>query len=279
MSIGKVIFTDLEPDDILGIILILENATNEDNIIFYLSYGNFNEKKKILEKILECYKLKNIEIFIDDKIEPKLNSGLYDILIITNPELCCKCFGLFKNKMRNVIISGGHYKNICSYNWSNDIDSTIKFFEQLSEININKCVLFSSHMFAERYNGYYNSDKFPKVIDKIFGSKKKQFEILCENVKQWDENIIKKYPEIIKRISEKNIGKQFAPMDVVTSLYFIGFDIGAILQKYALKIKKESNECELSETAVNNVTYNPIFVVDNINIEKINDFIIECAEK
>lgn len=250
------IATDVEADDFLALIMIIEHfikfKISFKNLIIYTCLGNANKKKLIVEKLLESYNIKDKVVYAginglketykeegvnilneaEQKIKecepekiPSLKNCRVDFLILMNPLGVLNILEEYVagDKIEKIYVMGGYFKEKCTYNWSIDLRATEKFLNLITSYKI-KTIVYSSHMFAENYNGYYNKDKHPEIIKEIFeNNNKKSILLFKEMVKNWDNYVTSNGTdeEMVKRIGKEHIGKQFAPADVVCAVGYI----------------------------------------------------------
>lgn len=265
------IVTDVEPDDFLAIIMVIEHfiktKTSFKNLLICSSLMNANKKKLIIKKLLESYNIKDDIVFSgynglkpeykqegvniltenERKIE-RIENEIYeqfvefttdskiDILMLANPVTISNLLKGYENNVNKIYIMGGHFNNNCSYNFSINMKATTEFFDWVKKFE-KECFIYSSHMFAANYNGYYNEKKFPDVIKTIFSSKKKSIEYFRKMMENWDSYMCED-KSMISRIGKENIGRQFAPADVICSIgYLFGDKIELKKQKLILNLK------------------------------------------
>ena len=297
------IFTDVEADDFIAITILIEyyikKKLNFDDLIICTSYGNANIKKYSLNKLFESYNIKNIKIFngiygikneyemegknilSDNELlmlkkckenEMEIINNLsfdeyYDIILLMNP--CVLMCLIEKIKINKIYAMGGYYNDIISYNWSINTKASIDLINYVIKNDII-FYLFSSHMFAKCYNGYYNYKKFPNVIKRIFRNDKKSLIYIQNIIKNWNHHVIDEFPSMLQRIGEENIESQFAPADVVCMIGYLYEDIIKKINKVYLTIDEKTDKI-----FIENNEKSSIYVIDDIYIEKINDIIID----
>lgn len=211
-----------------------KNILSQEDLEYFLSLD-----KKYLESNDPLLYQDDEAITHFKKMLKKSAPNSLDVIIITNPIDFVKALeGKAKrlHKIKSIYMMGGWYNNKPSFNWGMYMESVLELFKLMAAVkghpNSPTLTLFSSHFFAQEFNGYVNEKKFPEVIHAFDTNPHPIVDHFRHMIKNWDDSmtVIKDHHtdyqkqwrlEMVDRIGKENIGRQFAPADPATMLGYL----------------------------------------------------------
>lgn len=210
-----------------------------------------------------------------------------DVILLTNPIDFVRAIENNLDalrKIRTIYMMGGWFGTRPSFNWNMYIDSVVELLQLMKSLKGDPCspelVLFSSHFFAQEFNGYVNQAKFPEVIQAFDTNTNPIVCHLRHMVKNWDDSmtVIKDHHdayqrewrlEMVDRIGKENIGRQFAPADPATMLGYLypeEFIVSKVPCSIQLKVTIDGQGRKNSTVNCSADASSNVFVVEKVDL-------------